>query len=343
MKVTRKQQKIVLRTLDGWRQEGVIDEAEQQRLQQHLSPQLFDWQRLSRYAFWIALACAIIAIGSLVADEYLMALLFDFGYATRAIILALIATACYFWGFRRQKHTPEKRYSNEAIMFLGVLFTALTLSQVGMALDNGSGNVAPLFLLGCAIYAVIGYLSRSGLIWLFFLLSLGSYFGTSTGYASGWGAYWLGMNYPIRFVLFGGVLLAACYLLQKPLQQRNLLNTSKAMGLLYLFIALWILSIFGNYDFDIWQSVRQIELLHWSLLFALAALACIWISLKTDDGMLRGFGLTFLGINLYTRYFELFWDGTNKVIFFLLLAISLALVGRYAERIWRVGEAGKSH
>ncbi|SUW64086.1 Uncharacterised protein [Buttiauxella agrestis] len=338
MKVTRKQEKVIRHTLEGWRKEGVIDETEQQRLQQNLSVQLFDWQRLSRYAFWIALACAIIAIGSLVADEYLMALLFNFGYLTRAIILALISAALYFWGFRRQKITPEKRYSNEAILFMGVLFTALSLSQVGMALDTGSGNVAPLFLLGCAIYGAIGYLGRSGLIWLFCLLALGSFFGTSTGYASGWGAYWLGMNYPIRFVLFGGVLLAACYLLQPILQQRNLFNTSKAMGLLYLFIALWILSIFGNYDYDIWQSVRQMELLHWSLLFALAAGACIWISLKTDDGMLRGFGLTFLGINLYTRYFEMFWDDTNKVIFFLLLATSLALVGRYAERIWRVGE-----
>jgi uncharacterized membrane protein len=342
MKVTRKQQRIIQRTLEGWRQEGVIDAAEQQRLQQNLSVQLFDWQRLSRYAFWIALACVIIAIASLVADEYLMALLFNFGYVTRAIALGVIATAFYLWGFRRQKHTPDKRYSNEAILFLGVLFTALFLWQLGLALDNGRGNIAPLFLIGCAIYGAIGYLGRSGLIWLFCLLMLGFYFGTSTGYASGWGAYWLDMNYPIRFVLFGAVLLAACYLLNKPLQQRSLFNVSKAMGLLYLFIALWLLSIFGNYDLDIWQSVRQIELLHWSLLFALAALACIWISLKTGDGMLRGFGLTFIGINLYTRYFELFWDATNKVIFFLLLAISLGLVGRYAEKIWRLGEGRKN-
>lgn len=75
---------------------------------------------------------------------------------------------------------------------------------------------------------------------------------------------------------------------------------------------------------------------------SLAAIACIWISLKTDDGMLRGFGLTFLGFNLYTHYFEFFWDNINKVVFFLLLAISLALVGRSAEKIWRVGEGHQS-
>ena len=111
-----------------------------------------------------------------------------------------------------------------------------------------------------------------------------------------------------------------------------------AMGLTYLFIALWIMSIFGNYDADSWYQVSQARLLPWGLLFAAAAGVCIFISLTTDDGMLRGFGLTFLAINLYTRFFEFFWNGMHKVLFFLILAVSLAVIGRYAERIWHAGE-----
>lgn len=65
------------------------------------------------------------------------------------------------------------------------------------------------------------------------------------------------MNYPIRFVLFGGALLALCYGAQSLLRQRQLFTVSKAMGLTYLFIALWILSIFGNYDADSWYQVSQ--------------------------------------------------------------------------------------
>lgn len=132
-----------------------------------------------------------------------------------------------------------------------------------------------------------------------FLLSLGNWFGAETGYVTGWGAYWLGMNYPIRFVLFGGALLALCYGAQHALRQRQLFTVSKAMGLIYLFIALWILSIFGNYDLDSWSSIAQRQLLPWGLLFAVAAGICIYISLKTDDGMLRGFGLTFGDQPLY--------------------------------------------
>ncbi|MBL4678753.1 MAG: hypothetical protein JKY70_21555, partial [Mucilaginibacter sp.] len=38
----------------------------------------------------------------------------------------------------------------------------------------------------------------------------------------------------------------------------------------------------------------------------------------------------------YTKYFEYFWESTNKTIFFAILALSFWLVGRKAEKIWNV-------
>lgn len=341
MKVTRQQEKVIRQALSRWRQDNVIDERMLQHLSAHLTRSTFDWQRLSRYAFWTALACLLIALASLFVDSQLidwLVSLFNDSALARIALPAVIALACYLWGFRRQRRESSWRYSNEAILFTGVVFTALALWQLGERLDNGSGHIAPLFLAGCAIYGAIGFVARSGLVWLFFLLALGNWFGAETGYVSGWGAYWLGMSYPIRFVLFGGALLALCFALQKRLRQRRLFTVSKAMGLTYLFIALWILSIFGNFDPDSGYSLSQMSLLPWALLFGVAAGICIYISLKTDDGMLRGFGLTFLALNLYTRFFEYFWGSMHKVVFFLILAVSLAVLGRYAERIWHAGE-----
>jgi hypothetical protein len=342
MNVTRKQERIIRRALANWQSSGALSTAEEERLAATLKPQAFDWRRLSRYAFWTALACVLIALGSLFADSYLIAMLsslFSHSGLLRIGVPLLLAVACYLWGFSRQRRETQWHYSTEAILFLGVVFTALMLWQIGERLDDGSGHIAPLFLFGCVIYAVVGWFGRSSLVWLFFLLALGNWFGAETGYVSGWGAYWLGMNFPIRFVMFGGVLLAACLLLSRILQRRNLFTVSKAMGLTYLFIALWIMSIFGNYDLDSWSSASHASLLPWALLFAVAAGICIYISLKTDDGMLRGFGLTFLAINLYTRFFEYFWEGLHKVVFFLILAISLAALGKYAEKIWHAGRA----
>ena len=271
MNVTRKEQRIIQRALNAWQASGELTPSDSQRLAQTLRVSPFDWRRLSRYAFWTALACVLIALGSLFADSELVAWLlslFSHSALMRILLPALLAVACYGWGFRRQRRETQWHYSTEAILFLGVVFTAVALWQLGERLDNGSGHIAPLFLAGCVIYGAIGYIARSGLVWLFFLLALGNWFGAETGYVSGWGAYWLGMNYPIRFVLFGGALLALCYGAQSLLRQRQLFTVSKAMGLTYLFIALWIMSIFGNYDADNWYQVRQARLLPWGLLSA---------------------------------------------------------------------------
>jgi len=74
------------------------------------------------------------------------------------------------------------------------------------------------------------------------------------------------------------------------------------------------------------------------VLFGAAAVAAIWYGLARDDGVLRGFGLTFLFINLYTRFFEYFWDSLHKAVFFAVLAISFWYLGRKAETIWHFGQ-----
>jgi hypothetical protein len=102
------------------------------------------------------------------------------------------------------------------------------------------------------------------------------------------------------------------------------------------------MSIFGNYgDMHAWEKVKQIELFHWSLLFGLAAVASIYHGIKEDDGMTRGFGITFLFINLYTRFFEYFWNSTHKAIFFAILAVSFWYLGSRAEKIWNLGGSQK--
>ncbi len=103
------------------------------------------------------------------------------------------------------------------------------------------------------------------------------------------------------------------------------------------------MSIFGNYgDLHQWERMKQIELFHWSLLFGLAACGAIYHGLTYGDEMTKGYGLTFLCINLYTRYFELFWNTLHKAIFFAVLGISFWYLGTKAETLWRVGRPGKS-
>src|SRR5690606_10401232 len=59
--------------------------------------------------------------------------------------------------------------------------------------------------------------------------------------------------------------------------------------------------------------------------------------MKTKDHVSRDIGFVFFILNLYTRFVEYLWDNMNRTMFFLLLAGSFWLVGRWAERVWRKG------
>jgi len=141
----------------------------------------------------------------------------------------------------------------------------------------------------------------------------------------------------MRFVVFGAALTLASWLMLRHARFAEMFGVTRVMGLLYLFIALWILSIWGNFEgYDSWHRASHWELFHWSIYFALGAGGAIYLGLRNDDGVLRGFGLTFLGINLYTRFFEYFWDGLHKTVIFGILGVTFWLIGSRAETIWQM-------
>ena len=235
-----------------------------------------------------------------------------------------------------------KVYSNEAILTLGVASTAIAIYQLGKVLKLQFEQFRHLSFYACLIYGLIGYYFKSTLIWIFALISLGIWYGAETGYLSGWGSYYLGMNYSLRFVLFGSVLTAAAIGVEQQSWARELQRSTLTMGLLYLFIALWILSIFGDYDsMYAWNQAKPIELFHWSILFAAVAIGAIIHGLRCDNDLTKGFGITFLFINLYTRFFEYFWTPMHKAVFFAVLATSFWYIGTRAEKIWHFGQRRK--
>lgn len=342
MKLPRKQAAVIRDAIERWKQDGIIPDAQAATLAATIEVQYFDWRKLAKYSFWIALFSIVSSVSAALSDRVIMDLLEALFMAPAAIkcaALSLVAGGLFHRGLAGRAEAPGKVYRNEAMFFLGVLVTAGAITQLGVMFDTGSGHFSILLLLSFLVYAVLGLRLGSNLIWVFALASLGGWMGTETGYMSGWGAYYLGMNYPLRFVLFGGLLTACALSLEThPLGQRFFRSTL-VMGLLYLFIALWIMSIFGNYgDFPSWGRVKQIELFHWSILFAAVAGWAIYYGLRHDNDITKGFGLTFLGLNLYTRFFELFWNNLHKAVFFALLAASFWYIGGKAETIWNLGK-----
>jgi hypothetical protein len=345
MKLTKKKAKILTLAIESWKEKKIISQEQGQKLLESYEVIGFDWKRLAKYSFWFSIICIIIAAGAIVADDVLrelLAQLFNAPEIVKSLFTALIAVLIYYYGIKRKNKTPEKVFSNEAIFLFGVLATAGSIAFLGKAIGSGSGHFSLLILFAAIIYGILGLWFPSKLVWIFSLLSIGSWIGTETGYMSGWGAYYLGMNYPLRFVMFGLVLTAFSSAFSRWQLRKDFLKSTKIIGLLNLFIALWIMSIFGNYgDMHEWERVKQIELFHWSLLFGVAAIVAIYHGIKKENGVSKGFGVTFLFINLYTRFFEHFWDHTHKAIFFAILAVSFWCLGSQAEKIWNLGRLTK--
>lgn len=327
-------------TIRQWKAEGLIDSKTADELVASYQVKGFDWKRLAQYSFWVALACGIIAIASLIIDDAVIRWLEKL-YDTPDIIISLIsgtfAGVLLYEGSRRKNKYPERVFSNEAIIFFGILFTASCIAYLGKTFDNGSGHFSILFLLSVVVYALLALKYKSGLIWAFALVSLGSWFGTETGYQTDWSHYFLGMNYPLRFVAFGFLLVASSFAMSKIKRLVTFQDLTYIVGLLYLFVSLWLMSIFGNFGtLEDWMKVKQIELIYWGIISVLVAIAFTIYGLRRKDFIAREFGITFLLINLYSRYFEYLWDITDKTIFFALLALSFWMIGRKAEKIWNV-------
>lgn len=340
MKVNKKQAELLQTAISEWQSAKIVDGKKANDLKDTIEIVTFDWARLAKYSFWVSIACLLIAFMAVVTDRYLVNLLkavFNAPHIIRFAMLGVISVTIYWYGFLQKRKYPDRTFSNEARFFLGVLTTAGAVYELCRTLDLEIKNASEILLISYFVYAFIGYILRSKLIWAFSLIMFGSWLGCKTGYMSGWGAYYLGMNYPVRFLLLGLLLAATALIFEKNHRFNFLFQTTFVIGLLYLFVSLWILSIFGNYgEIKGWLDVKQIELFHWSLLFAAFAGGAIYHGLRFDNFTTKAFGLTFLLINLYTRYFEFFWNATHKAIFFAILAISFWFLGKKSEKIMQL-------
>lgn len=340
MNIDREKAEFLDEVIQNWENDKIITPELATALRNTYETKSFDWRKLAQYSIYIALACGVFALGSLLIDKEILNLISKIYETPNYVIsiVSLLTALCMFViGNKRKKSKPKEQFTNDALLFIGVMLIANGLAYFGKSITSVSNHYSLIFLLAVPIYAFLGYFFSSKLIWAFALFSLGAWFGTETSYISRGNLYFLGMNYPLRFVIFGIVLTVISFAFKKLPKQNFLFQTTYFIGLLYTFSALWLLSIFGNFDsIDAWYKIDQLQLFGWALLSVSFCLLTFFIGFKYKDEMAREFGATFLIINLYTRFFEYFWDSWHKTIFFFVLALSFWLIGRKAEKIWNL-------
>ncbi|WP_297476577.1 hypothetical protein [uncultured Photobacterium sp.] len=341
IKVNKRQGQLLSDTITQWQQQQLIDTQQAQQLRQSYHVISFDWKLLAVYSFWVAIACFILSVILLVADDYLIALVSRLINTPTSVLTALstvLAGLLFYFGVKRRQRYPEKNVSNEAVFFFGILITAVAsgfLSHTTLALH---WHESIFILIPTMAYAIIGLQLRSVLVWLFALFGIGLWVLTETSYLAHDHYFFWGMNIPLRFI-FVGMLIVALSTVFKPHTRFCFAKEATLfVGLIYFFNALWMLTIFGNYhSLQAWSHVKQIELWGWSVAMFFITIGAIFYGIKNNNSLIRAFGIIFLFLCLYSRYFEYFWDTLHKALFFAILALSFWAIGSRAEKIWQLG------
>lgn len=231
-----------------------------------------------------------------------------------------------------------------ALQLLGSFALQGLVVALAIRFSHGSDDWPALVGVCAAATGALAYALGHRLILAHALINAFVAFGGQTGYLSGWGAYWLKMDYPTRFALAGLVALALAWAHAQWLRGRyqGFSRVWAHFGLLVFNLALWFFALFGFFDGPEryhWDD-RTAQRLAFSALWAAVSSLSLLVGARFGLRMARGYGLTFLIIDVYTFYFQFVVAHSGALWFLHLLLVggSLVALGVWLER-WLTRDA----
>ena len=332
MELEKNEWKALKKAIDEWEHSGRISHAQAGELRKTVQLKRNERQQIAQYFFLVAISCTILAFGAIFIDEKVLEKIKNY-FALSNIFIAIISAAVgggWFWYVKKHRHNYSP-LAYEVYMVLGGLISLISL--VYFLKDPGFGpSHHVLLLLSFFMLFAEAILLYSKALWIGAILAIMGWYGAFTSLQSDNNLF-VGMNYPVRFAVFGVVVIALAYWQSRTPKLSFTQRITYLAGLIIFFTGMWGVSIFGNFGYlDDWAKVRQTYVLGYSIVFGITAAVAFYFGIKYRDGMTRDMGILFLLINLYSRYFEFFWDSMNKGLFFLVLAISFWFIGRQIEK-----------
>ena len=296
------QNAVVRNELDQLLREGVLDAATHAQLTERYPVGHWDWRTLGRWFLFFG------AISVVAGSVILLRDVFSLTLQNLAALLILVSAVLFVGGWTLRKRSWS--WSARTSELMGG-FALIGLSFVlGKLYSTGSGNWPALLLIDWIVVLLLSYALNNVLLLVLGAVVFFTWFGGETGYSSSWGAYWFGMNYPLRFLgitlvitLMGLVHLRAE---RGPLARFH--GFSKvwiSFGLFLANMALWLLAIFGNFGEidhpDMHGGAGEIALFN-ALWFAFN-LVLVGVGLRFSYRMVKAYGVTFFIIQIYTLFF----------------------------------------
>jgi hypothetical protein len=207
--------------------------------------------------------------------------------------------------------------------------------ELAVHYSTGSENWPGLVGAQAALAGILAYSLGNRLVLIHALVNLFVFFGGETGYISGWGAYWLGMNYPLRFFVAGLASLGVAYAHARLPKFRDFSRVYLHFGLLIAHFAMWFFSVFGYFEKDIQWNGTEGQRAAFSIAWAAMSIGSIWLGGKIGLATLRRYGMVFLVIDVYTFYFQ-FVVANSPILWWLHLLLvggTLVLIALRVEKM----------
>ncbi len=116
LNLDKQESEFLNNTLAHWEKEHLIDAELAENLRNSYEVKGFDWMRLAKYSFWVALVCGMIAVGSLIINDAVINWLKSLYYAPDIVISMLhqalwLLIALFYIGRRCGKRNILKMFS----------------------------------------------------------------------------------------------------------------------------------------------------------------------------------------------------------------------------------------
>lgn len=314
--------------LDALVAQNILSAGEAQRIAERYPTTPWDALVLVRW-FTILGAVAAGTGAVILANEYVEAIhLAEAGLS--------LATVGMIWVGRYLARAKGLVKTGAALEMTGGFALQGLIFVLAVDFSHGSKNWPALIGIQSLALAILGYALKNRLVLIHAAVCFFVFFGGETGYESGWGAYWLSMTYPVRFLAVGFVFLAIAWLHAAAFEgaYQSFSRVYAHLGLIDINFALWFLSVFGYVGKTVRWSASDGERAAFSALWALVSAVSLWLAGVIGQGILKSYGLTFLIINVYTFYFQFVVDKSPQAwwLHLLLVGGSLVWLGFALER-----------
>jgi len=308
--------------ISNWEEAGILSAEQAVLLHQRYDPSPFRGALILKWLGLFAIFMLAMSTLSLIGT-----LLTSIAPVFAALSLLAVASGVLYSGARLAAERAQKyQFTAQTLLTIGLTGFYAGLISIYYVVDgNRLAQVNGWFLL---LTSAVGVLAayRFYLRWplLMGLLMFFHGIGSMTKYV-GHGGYYLSIQDPRAMAVVAAMAVAWGLWHEQVLEIKILRRATGfgglylIFGLLYLNVSLWILSL-GN---NSWT---------WVVVFSVIAVLQIVAGAYFKDSRLSGFGVAFVNIDIYTRFYEFFWDSLSKALFFTLAGAWAMVLGYLFER-----------